>query len=35
MTPKPDTSTIQAQLATESAPLPVIRDETYLYINRD
>ena len=35
MTPKPDTNTIQAQIATESAPPPVGRDETYLYINRD
>ena len=35
MTPKPDTRTIQAQLATEIPQPPAGRDETYLYINRD
>ena len=35
MTPKPDTRTIQAQLATEIPPPPAGRDETYQYINRE
>lgn len=35
MTPKPDTSMIQVQIATESTSPAASRDETYLYINRD